>query len=139
MEAFTENSLREGGQMNIEIKKGAVGFDQMTQTPETDALCEKQRYLSTSNEEDKIDALKLARRLERERDELRAEVERWKKRYYDVADTLCAKNKDCEDLCRQARETRAEVERIKAEKAELLAIIGSSMDDALEAAMKGDE
>ena len=118
--------------MNIEIKKGAVGFDQMTQTPETDALCENQRYLSTSNEEDKIDALKLARRLERERDKLRAESAEWKRRHDNAVNMLHTAEEDCTKL-------RAEVERLNAEKSELLAIIGNSIDDALEAEMKGDE
>ena len=87
--------------------------------------------------------------IERDRDELRAEVERWKKRYYDVADAVCAESKDCEDLCRQARETRAEVERLKPDKARLDWLFadglaaGSPADkmnrEAIDAAMKGDE
>jgi BMFP domain-containing protein YqiC len=39
-------------------------------------------------------------------DALTAEVEKWKGRYYDVADAVARESTGVEDLCRQARQTR---------------------------------
>jgi hypothetical protein len=39
-------------------------------------------------------------------DALTAEVEKWKGRYYDVADAVTSESTGVEDLCRQARQTR---------------------------------
>ena len=89
-----------------------------TDTPETDAHivtveCEDSCcaiYVKLGGIETPEDLVpeSFARKLERERDEVIAERDRWKKRYYDVADAVCAESKDCEDLCRQAREIRTE-------------------------------
>jgi hypothetical protein len=53
--------------------------------------------------------------LTKERDALRTERDHWKKCYYDVADAVARESTSCEDLCRQATETRRERDALKDE------------------------
>jgi BMFP domain-containing protein YqiC len=52
-------------------------------------------------------------------DALTAEVEKWKGRYYDVADAVARESTGVEDLCRQARQTRETCDALTARVREL--------------------
>lgn len=51
--------------------------------------------------------------LELEKSRLERENALWKKRYYDVADAITRESTGSDDLCRQAREIRAENARLR--------------------------
>jgi BMFP domain-containing protein YqiC len=71
-------------------------------------------------------------------DALTAEVEKWKGRYYDVADAVARESTGVEDLCRQARQTRetcdaltARVRELEAQPAAVGVVVTQAMVQAL--------
>ena len=55
----------------------------------------------------------MCERLYRENEASKAEAAEWKSKYYDVVDAVCAQSESHEDVCRIARETRAERDRLE--------------------------
>lgn len=49
------------------------------------------------------------------------DVEKWKKKYYDVADAITRESTGVEDLCRQATDMRAELQRLREAAKEFIA------------------